>query len=703
MRSTAEIEEYAVGAAAAKLHASLGGTRRAIDGGATAARTGEVHAGGVATSSPVTAYQREAKEVTTSQSLAKAVTSIKGFNDNMDQYALHQFIVRNGHVVTDTPDFISWKKTHAADWGAIVGTLSHIEQWLRDYSIPIAFINGERLHALAVDELHRPTLEDLESCVANSKEVRPLLRTRGRRYLAVDGNSAAATVLQAKFRCHTKYTYHKREKQKNATVKVLQRRWRSHADMHRLRRELKGRRAAQLERWDALQQRFRDEWLSIRASPRVVVHIPSLSVSREQRLSIAYFDVRQNAQLARLFDSLSDPNVDVVYVTARLLPDEILGYLRSQLSAAGIENVERRFRVIVAENAARFPAHYLSLATLLLLSPKALARVRSCTHGAGLPGYIEGGIIGAEDRQLALALDLPLLGAEPENAGIEGTHSGARALFTLAGARVPPGVHDVYTESQVIHTLARVIAADPRHGRWLIVINNEWGGRGHAWFDTAKMGKTIIKLRVQQMKLSKMLPGGNRAYFSRREPQVRGQELVESEIARRGLAALVTIGCPEVFPSWKKFIRAFEKVGGSIEAGYETEQMIAGRPTTNGLIEPDGTVSLLSTHDRIVTKTDPYGCVGTVTPQQSVPYGALRDASTAIGKTLYARGVLGYFSVDFLAVVPIDASEPVRGSVRGRGRSYDGTVSVGTGAAPLSIEVDDGAFVSLLRLSPRRA
>lgn len=648
-------------------------------------------------------------EATTSQSLAKAVTKIRGFNDNMDSYALHQFIVRNGHVVTDTPDFISWKLTHAADWGAIVGMLALIEQWLRDFSIPIAFINGERLHALAVDELHRPSMEDLESCIANSKEVRPLLRMKGRRYLAGDGPSAAATVVQARFRCHVQRTAHEMEKRKAKTVRVLQRRWRSHADMNHLQRELDDRRALQMRKWTALQLRFRKEWASIKQQSRVVVHCPSHAVTRVQRLSIDRFDVRQNAQLGRLFDSLSDPNIDVIYIAAQQLPDEIMAYLKSQLLAAGITDPERRFRVVVPENVGRFPPQYLSLSTLLLLSPRALTRIRHLVHGSGRPGYLEAGIVGPEDRQLALELELPLLGPEPEHSSVEGTHSGARALFALAGARVPPGVHDVYTETQVLRTLSRVVAADPRQGRWLIVMNNEWGGRGHAWFDVSKLGKTIMKLRVQQMKLSKMLPGGNRAYFSRREPQVRGQELVESEIAKRGLSALVVIGNQEIYPSWKAFMKVFSEVGGSVEAGYDDDAGVAGRPTANCIIEPDGAVILVSTHDRICAKSDPYGCAGTITPQRCVAPAAIRDASMAIGRTLFERGVLGHFAVDYMAIVPVDASAELEHDLNPVGHGSRG--SAGTpaeaGASMLRQSVGEGMRVELfactLRLTRTRS
>jgi hypothetical protein len=37
----------------------------------------------------------------------------------MDEYSLHQFIIRKGKALENTPEFVSYRRTHRGNWGAI--------------------------------------------------------------------------------------------------------------------------------------------------------------------------------------------------------------------------------------------------------------------------------------------------------------------------------------------------------------------------------------------------------------------------------------------------------------------------------------------------------------------------------------------------------------------------------------------------------
>ena len=56
----------------------------------------------------------------------------------------------------------------------------------------------------------------------------------------------------------------------------------------------------------------------------------------------------QNRQLPRLTD-LADPNVDVVYLVATPLPEEVRDYYTKLLAVGGVENPATRFRFICPE------------------------------------------------------------------------------------------------------------------------------------------------------------------------------------------------------------------------------------------------------------------------------------------------------------------------------------------------------------------
>ena len=53
-----------------------------------------------------------------------AIAKIRGYNELLDQYSLHQFIIRRGKVLHMTPEFQSFKRTHVAEWGQITTIVS---------------------------------------------------------------------------------------------------------------------------------------------------------------------------------------------------------------------------------------------------------------------------------------------------------------------------------------------------------------------------------------------------------------------------------------------------------------------------------------------------------------------------------------------------------------------------------------------------
>lgn len=72
------------------------------------------------------------------------------------------------------------------------------------------------------------------------------------------------------------------------------------------------------------QERFARSWERIAAAPRVVVHVPSLSLSAARRGVLPKLSVRQNMQMSRLCD-LHHPDVDVVYCAPFPLNDDLKG------------------------------------------------------------------------------------------------------------------------------------------------------------------------------------------------------------------------------------------------------------------------------------------------------------------------------------------------------------------------------------------
>lgn len=91
----------------------------------------------------------------------------------MDEFSLHQFIIRRGKVLSRTPEFESFKRTNAPHWGAIVNVIRALENLMSLYSVPIAYIDGQSVAELAKEEVVQSSysLEELMHCVANAEQV----------------------------------------------------------------------------------------------------------------------------------------------------------------------------------------------------------------------------------------------------------------------------------------------------------------------------------------------------------------------------------------------------------------------------------------------------------------------------------------------------------------------------------------------------
>ena len=100
---------------------------------------------------------------------------------------------------------------------------------------------------------------------------------------------------------------------------------------------------------------------------------------------------------------------------------------------------------------------------------------------------------------------------------------------------------------------------------------------------------------------------------------------------------------PDCYPNYKAFLTAFCARGGVIEA---VPLNVKGKPCANLLIEPDGKVTVVSTHAK--TFSAPFKNSGAIFPQQCVPGPAIYGASKALGQCLFQKGIFGYVQIDYV-------------------------------------------------------
>ena len=88
----------------------------------------------------------------------------------------------------------------------------------------------------------------------------------------------------------------------------------------------------------------------------------------------------------------------------------------------------------------------------------------------------------AAERDLALALGIPLYGADPRFLAF-GTKTGCRRLFAEAGVHHPLGWEDVADVDGVVDALAQMRAAKPGVTQAIVKHNDGVAGRGNALVD----------------------------------------------------------------------------------------------------------------------------------------------------------------------------------------------------------------------------
>lgn len=216
-----------------------------------------------------------------------------------------------------------------------------------------------------------------------------------------------------------------------------------------------------------LQECLVQDWENIPDGPHVVVHIPSVSGSDLSFLRTEHHTLLQMTRLCEI----ADQNVDVVYVAASAVDNEVEGYWKKLLEMRGIEQPHNRYRweyliclnwvafswfvlipyrshayincypcmgscrIVHPENSGRLPSK-MSLTAKLLSSPRALHRIRNFIHGKKT--FLIPGIVGDEEISLCVALNTPLMAPHPHVRQQMMMKSGSISLFRDAGIKTGP-------------------------------------------------------------------------------------------------------------------------------------------------------------------------------------------------------------------------------------------------------------------------
>ena len=296
---------------------------------------------------------------------------------------------------------------------------------------------------------------------------------------------------------------------------------------------------------------------------------------------------------------LRDPGLRIVYVTSLPLPAASIDYQLSLLPRAERASARARLALISTGDPSQRP-----LSEKLLRRPSVLREIRRQIANDAPCHLVPYATTDAE-RELALALDAPLYGADPRHAHL-GTKSGSRMLFARAGVPHPLGVEGVAETADLVTAIEHLLATKPEIAQVVVKLDEGVSGDGNAMVDV------------------RGLPSNDRDRIAER---------VDRMAVEAGVSATA-------------FLDKLSARGGIVEeriTGLEVRS-----PSVQVDLTPSGTVEIVSTHDQLLGGHNGHSYLGCRFPAEPAYAAAITGAARRVGSTLADAGVVGRCAVDFV-------------------------------------------------------
>jgi hypothetical protein len=216
------------------------------------------------------------------------------------------------------------------------------------------------------------------------------------------------------------------------------------------------------------------------------------------------------------------------------------------------------------------------------------------------------------ERDLALALGIPMYGADPRLARL-GTKSGCRRLFREVGVPLPLGAEGLRTREDVVRAIEGLLDLKPDIREVILKLDEGVSGAGNALID---------------------LNG-----VERQTGEARSRAIDERILGMR--------------PEWDQlspsdFLSALAEMGGIVEERLVGEEILS--PSVQLRVLPDHTVELLSTHDQLLGGPSGQSYLGCVFPADPEYSRLISEPALAVARRLADEGVIGRFALDFVVV-----------------------------------------------------
>jgi hypothetical protein len=360
-------------------------------------------------------------------------------------------------------------------------------------------------------------------------------------------------------------------------------------------------------RFDELQQKLVPLWRSIERlnqDEQTIVVVPSISLDFDNAYG-ARLQAYEERYLFLLF-LLRQPRARMIYVTSQAINPSTIDYYLDLLPGIISTHARRRLFLVAPLDGSSRP-----LSEKLLERPRLLRQLRALIPDPERAHLVPYNTTDLE-RDLALALGIPMYGADPRHFHL-GTKSGCRRLFAEEGVQHPVGEEGLASIGDAVEAIRRMRAAKPALEQVIVKLNEGVSGEGNARVDVSG------------------LP----------EPGSAG----EAEAVEERLRAMQFEIANATFDS---YAAKLEQRGGIVEERIVGEELRS--PSVQLRVTPLGKVELLSTHDQLLGGPSGQAYLGCKFPADPGYAAAITREAAKIGERVAREGVIGRFALDFVTV-----------------------------------------------------
>lgn len=342
---------------------------------------------------------------------------------------------------------------------------------------------------------------------------------------------------------------------------------------------------------------------------QTVLAVPSLSLPFFGNTSPQQIQ-RYEERIFYLAHILRNPLNRLCIVTSSPVPETLVSYLLHLLPGIPNSHARRRLTFFHLHDASHRP-----LTEKILSRPAFLVRLEKFLAGSPRSS-ISCYTVTELEQQLSERLQLPVHGPRPEHLRLT-ANSGSRAMFSGLGISHPVGASELVYIGDVARAMLKLARSKPALPKALLKHNYSISG----------MGNAVVDLRELQEKLQV-------------SSAVSDEELVRWVVDRvESWTELVNQG-----DEWTDYWDRFQAHGGALE------ECVEGTPCSVQVrIDLDGSVQVIGTHEELLGGQEHQKYIGCKFPARDFLAFPMIEAGQKLGERMASEGVVGRFSVDFLA------------------------------------------------------